>query len=103
MLDEIRSFFEELRYPFSWRPNPSQEGPFTDTELRAESERHWRLEMEAVDALETAVLHLYDAGTDDAAAIDLLDEVVVIVRRKDEQRELRFREIAELLSRASRQ
>jgi hypothetical protein len=102
MLEEIRSFFEALRYPFSWRANPSLERPFTDNELRVESERHWRLEMEAVDALENAVLHLYEAGADDPAAIDLLDAVVVIVRRQDEQRELRFREITELLSRASR-
>jgi hypothetical protein len=32
MLDELRSFFEELRYRFIWRPNPSLEGPFTDAE-----------------------------------------------------------------------
>jgi hypothetical protein len=72
MLDEIRSFFEALHYRFSWRANPSLARPLTDRELRAESERHWP-GMEAVDALETAVLHLYEAGVDDPAAIDLLD------------------------------
>jgi hypothetical protein len=43
MLDEIRSFFEELRKPFKWPENLSAIDPAAERELRAESERHWRL------------------------------------------------------------
>jgi hypothetical protein len=96
MLDEIRSFFDVLRRPFEWPEGLPAIG--TDgSDLRAESEHHWRLATEAVDKMEAMIINLYDAGADDPAAIDLLDEVVAILRRKDEPQDTRFVEIGKLL------
>jgi hypothetical protein len=53
--------------------------------------------MEAADKMETMIIDLYAAGTDVPAAIDLVDEVVAIIRRKDKPRELRLKEIGRLI------
>ena len=105
MLDEIRSFFEELRE----EPAPAlPEGipaidPATGRDLRAESEHHWRLMMECGDDLETKIVDLYDAGADVPAAIDLIDEVVAIIRRKGEPHQTRVRDIGQLLQKRGAQ
>ena len=70
-------------------------------DLRAESEQHWRLAMEAADKMEAKIIDLYDAGADVPAAIDLLDEVVAIIRRKDKPQDLRVKEIGQLLQKRS--
>ena len=96
MLDEIRSFFESLRKPFNW----PESFPTTDPvvrELRAESEHHWRLSMHYLDETEAKIVEVYDAGGDVPATIDLIDEVVAVIRRKEKSPEQRFEEIARLL------
>jgi hypothetical protein len=99
MLDEIRSFFEELREEPAptWPEGVSAIALATERDLRAESEHHWRLMMQSVDDLETKIVGLYEAGTDVPAAIDLIDEVVAIIRRNDKLPELRVREIGQLM------
>jgi hypothetical protein len=98
MLDEIRSFFEKLREQPApaWPEGALVIGP-DGGDLRAESEQHWRMTMEAVDKMETMIVHLYEAGADVPAAIDLIDEVVAIIRRKDKPRDLRVKEIDRLM------
>jgi hypothetical protein len=99
MLDEIRSFFEKLREPPAWPEGVSTIGP-NGRDLRAESERRWRLAMEAADKMEAKIVELYEAGADVPAAIDLVDEVVAIIRRKDKPRDLRLKEIGRLIEAA---
>jgi hypothetical protein len=98
MLDEIRSFFEKLREepPPAWPEGVSAVGP-NGRDLRAESERHWQLAMEAADKMEATIVELYEAGADVPAAIDLVDEVVAIIRRKDKARDKRAKEIGRLI------
>jgi hypothetical protein len=98
MLEEIRLFFEGLRVPApKWPENLSALDPVVEGELRAESERHWRLAMEAVDKMEARIVGLYEVGADVPAAIDLIDEVVAIIRRKDKPRKRRVKEIGRLM------
>jgi hypothetical protein len=95
MLDEIQSFFEELQQPFSWPDNLP--AITLGRDFRAESERHWRLAMQYLDELEAKIVELYAIGADVPAAIDLIDEVVAIIRRKDKAQDLRVREIGQLM------
>ena len=95
MLDEIRSFFEELRQPFTWPDNLPAIAAGRD--LRAESERHWRLAMQYLDQLEASLLEIYEAGADDPAAIEFFDNVISIIRRRDKSDDDRLREIGKLL------
>ena len=95
MLEEIRSFFEELQQPFTWPDNLPAIA--TGLDLRALSERHWRLAMQYLDELEAKIVELYVIGPDDPAAIDLIDEVVAIVRQRDKTLDLRLQEIGELM------
>jgi hypothetical protein len=102
MLEEIRLFFEGLREPPpKWPENLSAIDPGAERELRAKSEQHWRLAMQALDEMETKIVDLYDAGADVPAAIDLVDEVVAIIRRKDKPQDLRVKEIGQLLQKRS--
>jgi hypothetical protein len=105
MLDEIRMFFEELREAPAptWPEGVPTINPATGEDLRAESELHWRLAMQFLDDLETKIVDLYDAGADVPAAIDLIDEVVAIIRRKDKSKELRVREIGQLMQKRGAQ
>jgi hypothetical protein len=57
--------------------------------------------MQALDEMETKIVDLYDAGADVPAAIDLVDEVVAIIRRKDKPQDLRVKEIGQLLQKRS--
>jgi hypothetical protein len=100
MLNEIRSFFEKLREEPApaWPEGVSAIGP-DGGDLRAESEHHWRLMMQSVDELEAKIVDLYDAGADAPVAIDLIDEVVAIIRRRDKPRDMRVQEIGRLMSR----
>jgi hypothetical protein len=102
MLNEIRSFFEKLRQKPApaWPEGVSAIGP-DGGDLRAESEHHWRLMMQSVDELEAKIVDLYDAGADVPAAIDLVDEIVAIIRRKDKPQDLRVKEIGLLLQKRS--
>jgi hypothetical protein len=56
--------------------------------------------MEAADKMEAKIVELYEAGADVPAAIDLVDEVVAIIRRKDKPRDLRLKEIGRLIEAA---
>jgi hypothetical protein len=103
MLEEIRSFFEELRKPFKWPENLSAIDPAAERELRAESERHWRLAMQYLDEMEAKIVDLYEVGADVPALIDLIDEVIAIIRRKDKPHELRVREIGQLMQKRGAQ
>ena len=98
MLDEIRSFFEALRGEPAptWPEGVSPINPVTGENLQAVSELHWRLATQSLDELEIKIVGLYDAGEDEPALIDLMDEVVAIIRRKGELQG-RVREIVQLL------
>jgi hypothetical protein len=99
MLDEIRSFFEELREEPKppWPEGVPAVNPATGEDLRTVSELHWRLMKECGDDLETKIVDLYRAGGNVPAMIDLIDEVVAIIRRKEKSLEVRVREIAQLM------
>lgn len=79
MLDEIKSFFDQLRTPFEWPDH------FPDivsgVNLRERCEKHHRLAMQALDKSEFHLLEIYRAGTDSGDAIDFLDQVIAIIRR----------------------
>jgi benzoyl-CoA reductase/2-hydroxyglutaryl-CoA dehydratase subunit BcrC/BadD/HgdB len=64
--------------------------------LRAESERYWRSSMESLDRMEEALIRIYKARGNDPAAIDVFDEIISIIRRKDKLDDERVREIGEL-------
>jgi hypothetical protein len=94
MLEDIRRFFDEQRRPPpKWPEHLPTISPITGEDLRAESERHWRLAMQYLDEIEAVVMGLYEAGADDPAAIDVLDGVIATIRRKDETYETRLKEI----------
>jgi hypothetical protein len=95
MLDEIRSFFEEQRTPFKWPEGLP--AVVAGSDMRAESEKHWRLAMHYLDELEAKIVDLYDAGADIPAAIDIVDEIVAIIRRKSVPQDQRVREIGQLM------
>ena len=99
MLDEIRSFFDELRKqkPPEWPNNLSRIDPATESELRSASERHWHLAMESLDRIEAALIEIYEAGVDEPAAIDLFDWIHSIIRRKDISNEDRLEDVGQLL------
>ena len=100
MLNEIRSFFEKLRQkPAPALPEGVSAIGSDGGDLRAEPEHHWRLMMQSVDELEAKIVDLYDAGADDSAAIDLIDEVVVIIRRRDKPQDMRVQEIGHVMGR----
>jgi hypothetical protein len=98
MLDEIRQFFEELRE--QPRPRWPEGVPTIDLatgeDLRAVSESRWRFMMDCLDNLETTVIGIYNRGVDDPAAIDFIDELVAIIRRKGEPHQQRVEEIWQL-------
>jgi len=97
MLDEIRSFFDGVRKPFAWSPNDlSALDPSLVRELRATSEKHWHLAMEAADELEAKLMEIYDLGGDEPAAIGVLDRIMLIIRQKKSQDD-RMLEIRNLL------
>jgi len=50
-----------------------------------------------MDSLGTALIEIYEAGAEDPIKIDLLDQVVSIMRQKD--RRVRAQEIANLMRR----
>jgi hypothetical protein len=87
--DEIHSFFGKLRQePFRWPKN------LQEREARAEAELHWRLMLRSVDDMESKIIEKYDAGT-----IDLIDEVIAIIRRRSESLAERAFKIARMLQR----
>jgi hypothetical protein len=106
MLDEIRTFFDELRaLPFKWPENLSIEDPAGQALLReahATSELHWRLWKKTLDEVEAKIVDQYEAGADAPAAIDLFDEFMAIVRAKGKPLEVRADEIVLLMIKRSR-
>jgi hypothetical protein len=98
MLEEIRRFFDEQRRPPpKWPDHVPAISPVTGEDLRAESERHWRLAMQSLDEIEAVVIGLYEDGADDPASIDVLDGVIATMRRKDEKYATRLKEIWRLM------
>jgi hypothetical protein len=98
MLEEIRRFFDEQRGPQpKWPEHVPAISPITGEDLRAESERHWRLAMQYLDEIEAVVIGLYEDGADDPASIDVLDGVIATMRRKDETYATRLKEIWRLM------
>ena len=100
MLDEIRSFFREVgEEPApTWPEGLSPIDP-AERDLRAESELYWRLMMEGRYDLEFKIVDLYETRAD-PAAIDLINEVIAIIRRNGEPRDARFREIWRLMQKS---
>jgi hypothetical protein len=101
MLDEIRSFFREVgEEPApTWPEGLSRIDP-AERDLRAESELNWRLMMEGRYDLEFKIVDLYETRADVPAAIDLINEVIAIIRRNGEPRDARFREIWRLVQKS---
>ena len=98
MLEEIRRFFDEQRGPPpKWPEHLPAISPITGEDLRAESEKHWRLAMECLDEFERRILLLHDAGGESTRAIGFLDDVMTIIRRKNESHQERSLEIGRLL------
>lgn len=81
MLDEIKSFFDQLRMPFEWPDHFPEIDVVSGVNLRALCEKHHRLAMLALDKSEFHLLELYRAGTDSGDAIEFLDQVIAIIRR----------------------
>lgn len=87
MLDEIKSFFDQLRTPPEWPDHLPSIDPITGVNLRAHVEKHHRLAMLALDKTEFHLLEIYRAGGDSATAIEFLDGVIAIIRRDDSAEE----------------
>jgi len=101
MLDEIKSFFDQLRTPPEWPDHLPSIDPITGVNLRAHVEKHHRLAMLALDKTEFHLLEIYRAGTDSVAAIDFLDRVIAIIRR-DGSADERMRAIGRFLRQQER-
>jgi hypothetical protein len=101
MLDEIKSFFDELRTPLEWPDHFPSIDPITGVNLRAHVENHHRIAMLALDKTEFHLLEIYRVGTDSIAAIDFLDRVIAIIRR-DGSADERMREIGRFLRQQDR-
>jgi hypothetical protein len=86
MIDEIRSFFDGLRDEPAppWPEGTPPIHPITGVDLRALAEQHHRLGLQSLDDMEAKIMDLYEAGASVPAAIDLVDGVVAIIRRKNE-------------------
>jgi hypothetical protein len=56
-----------------------------------------------LDELEARIVEIYDAGADVPVAIELIDEVVAIIRWKSEPHEVRVREIGQLMQKRGAQ
>jgi hypothetical protein len=98
MLEEIRRFFDEQRGPPpKWPEHLPAISPITGEDLRAESEKHWRLAMDCIDEFERRVMLVYEAGANEPRAIDYFDQVMAIVRRKNESHRERSLAIGRLL------
>jgi hypothetical protein len=99
MLDEIRSFFGELwEQPAPpWPEGVPAINPATGEDLRALSEKYWRLRAECIEGMEAKIVDLYDCGADIPAMIDLIDDVVAIIRRKGQPADARLDEIGQLM------
>jgi hypothetical protein len=67
-----------------------------ESDFRAESEKHWDPVVGHLDGLGPALIEIYEAGAEHPIKIDLLDQVVSIIRRKKRPDE-RIREIAILM------
>lgn len=101
MLDEIRSFFEKLRQSsVTTLPQyPLLDGDPLAEQTRKEHEKHTKLMLDALDAYEAKIVEIYEIGTEDAVAIDALDQVMAIIRRRDGLPIEQSREIGLLLRR----
>lgn len=100
MIGEIQAFIDRLR---SQEPPPINNAPVTDpwvenerAKLRVEQANAHRGMLEAVDGIEDALRRLYAEGADDPLAVDQLDQIVAIIRRKDRGDSERVAEIARL-------
>jgi len=96
MIDEIKSFFDQLRTPFEWPDHFPSIDSVSGVDLRAHCEKHHRLAMLALDKTEFHLLEIYRAGTDSFAAIEFLDQVIAIIRR-DASADERMRAIGRFL------
>ena len=98
MIEGIRSFIDQLR-----RPTPWPQGLVLDSDLLRELHETWKknelLATLHLDRFEAALLEIYDAGGDDPAGIDVLDQVVAIIRQTTIPAEQRFRQIGDLMYR----
>jgi hypothetical protein len=71
-------------------------------ELRAESDKHCGPVAGRLDGLGTALIEMYETGAEHPTKIDLLDQVVSIIRRKKRSDE-RIRDIANLMRATGKQ
>jgi hypothetical protein len=97
MLDEIQAFIDRLR---NQKPPPikdiSATWPEMDRSLREDQAKAHRGMLDAAEGIEEHLRALYENGADSADAIDLLDQVVVIIKRNDLTDSQRVRELAVL-------
>jgi hypothetical protein len=99
MLDEIRSFFEDARDHdrVRWPEHLSTIGPGMIRELQTGFKNKGQLARQVLDDLESTVVGLYERGAGAPGMIDVIDEVVAIIRQKDETLDMRVVEILQLL------
>ena len=74
----------------------AQVAPSLRPELGVEPEKRWRPAVGPLNGLGTALIEIYEADAEHPIKIDLLDQVVSIIRRKKGPDE-RVREIADLM------
>lgn len=96
MLEEIESFFDQLRVPFAWPDDFPSIDPMSGLNYRAHVKMHHQLAMLALDKAEFHLCSIYRSGADSSAAIEFLDRVLSIMRRKASADE-RMRAIGHLL------
>jgi hypothetical protein len=103
MLEEIRTLLDQLREPPAWPVLSTAMDPQMAADLRAESEKHWRLAIISLDELEAKLIGIYGKGADNPAYLELFDEVMEIVRRKSEPPAKRVHAIGQLMQKRWRE
>lgn len=103
MLEEIQAFIDRLR---DQKPPPIKDisaiWPEMDQSLREDQARADQAMLAAADEIEDHLRALYEDGADSPDAIDLLDQVVAIIRRTELTDSQRIRELAVLFGAGQR-
>jgi hypothetical protein len=103
MLEEIQVFIDRLR---NQKPPPitdiSATWPEMDRWLRVEQAKAHQGMLDTADELEERLRALYEIGADSPYAIDLLDQVVAVIRRGDLTDSQRVRALAILFGAGGR-
>jgi hypothetical protein len=103
VLDEIQAFIDRLR---NQKPPPitdiSATWPEMDKSLREDQAKAHQGMLEAAERIGENLTNLYEIGADDPEAIDVLDQAVAVIRRKDFTDSQRVRALAILFGTGDR-